>query len=79
MITKITKHDKCQVRIVLGYSHVHYAHLECCDPKCKRKKKFIQWIGARDHQYLEKIGIPAVESPVIKIGKALFDRNGVKI
>ena len=44
MITKQTKHDKCQVEIVTaGENSQHYASLRCID--CN---KWIQWLSLQD-------------------------------
>jgi hypothetical protein len=77
MIKKTTRHENCEIHIIVGYSLNHHAHLECCDPKCKRDKKFIQWLGHRDHEYLVKIGIPVKHSEVVKVGNHLYKTKGL--
>ena len=59
-ITKLKHHDRCDVQIVFGRSFHHHAHLECCDVNCKRKKKWIQWLGPDDTDQLRSMGIPVV-------------------
>jgi len=70
-ITKLTRHNNCKVQIVFGLSWMHHAHLECCDPSCKLKKKWIQWLGPEDTDVLRDMGIPVVANrdysrPLIK-------------
>jgi hypothetical protein len=77
MITKLKHHDKCDVKIVIGYNLHHYAHLECCDSNCKRKSRWIQWINYDDSKTLKKLGVPVYESSVVKVNGSLFDRKRV--
>jgi len=59
-ITPHTYHDDCNVQIVFGRSQFHYAHLECCDTNCTRKKKFIQWINADTADQIRSQGVPVI-------------------
>lgn len=60
MITKLKHHDNCEVQIVFGLSPYHHAHLECCDPKCKHKRRWIQWLNPSDTDELRYMGIPVI-------------------
>lgn len=79
MITKLKYHENCDVQIVIGYNWRHYAHLECCDPKCKRKKRWIQWLNGDDLEFLKTLGVPVKDSPVVNIKGTLFDRRKIGI
>lgn len=57
-ITRLKHHDRCEVKIVFGQSNYHTAHLECCDSKCKRKNKFIQWLSHETVDDLKALGLP---------------------
>lgn len=59
MITKLKHHDSCEVQIIFGLSNYHTAHLECVDPKCKRKSKFVQWLSHETADNLKELGIPS--------------------
>ena len=58
MITKLKHHNRCDVQIVFSKHSQHHAQLECCDAQCKRKSKWIQWLGVQDTQQLRRLGIP---------------------
>ena len=73
-ITTISTHDHCKVHIVYNQSRTHWASLECCDPLCTRKKKFIQWINGGDLCDIEDLGVTVIDQT--PSGTRL--RNGVK-
>lgn len=60
-ITTISTHDHCKVHIVYNQSRTHWASLECCDPLCTRKKKFIQWINGGDLCDIEDLGVTVID------------------
>lgn len=70
-ITKLKHHDKCAVKIVVGAYFNQFAHLECANKKCNNPK-WIQWIGFKDIDKLEQLGITIEKSPTIKIKGKLF-------
>lgn len=70
MITKLTKHDNCDVQIVFGQSLYHTAHLECCDANCTHKTKWIQWISGDAVDALRQMGLPVViDRDYLELGK----------
>jgi hypothetical protein len=50
MITKLTHHNDCEVRVEQLYNHTHYARLMCAD-----HNKHIQWLNQEQAQQIEEV------------------------
>lgn len=56
MITKLNKHDQCEIQTRRIYDSPHYGELRCRD--CN---KHIQWLSKKDYQTINR----AIYSPVV--------------
>lgn len=65
-ITKLTRHNRCESAITWQDPTLnkHYARLECIDPKCKHKKKHIQWLSLDDAITLAEHGVVQLNLPI---------------
>ena len=67
MITNKKIHDNCEcgVEWLDPTTNAHYAKMVCIDSNCKRKKKFVQWLGQDDAIVLTlDMNIPQLNLPI---------------